>query len=156
MRDALSAAAACPFNGVVVNVYDKPGGQIKWHDDGEASVGPVVASLSLGRPAVMGFRRKPKASKRNRRRRRGANAEASTADLLVDVRHNTLVIMEAGVQDAWQHCVFKPSASQVRATAAGPVVDVRINLTCHLHRAGGPAPVPVRETPPGPGARRGG
>ena len=50
----------------VVNVYDTPDSQIKWHDDGEYSVGPVVASYSLGRTATMGFRRKPSKKKKSK------------------------------------------------------------------------------------------
>jgi alkylated DNA repair dioxygenase AlkB len=58
VKEAAEQRAEVPFNGAVVNVYDTPNSQIKWHDDGEVSVGPVVASFSLGRTAVMGFRRK--------------------------------------------------------------------------------------------------
>jgi hypothetical protein len=30
----------------------------------------------------------------------------------LEVRHNTMVIMEAGVQDWWEHRIFKPSIAQ--------------------------------------------
>ena len=34
-KAAASVVAAQDFNGAVVNVYDTPTAQIKWHDDGE-------------------------------------------------------------------------------------------------------------------------
>jgi alkylated DNA repair dioxygenase AlkB len=156
---AAGDAAGQPFNGAVVNVYDTPDSQIKWHDDGEYTVGPVVASYSLGRSATMGFR--PKLSKKRKSKwgNKSGNpeyihgkkfveplpdspsssshddadlpvvdAEADAAGVVsLEVFHNTLVVMEAGVQDYFEHRIFKPHPT-------GAEIDPRINLTFHVHR----------------------
>ena len=120
VKEAVCEAVGLPFNGAVINVYDSPQAAIKWHDDGETSVGPVVASFSLGRAAVMGFRPK--------RKRRG---KASPNDaVLLDVTHNTLVVMEEGVQEAWEHRIYKPVPA---ATDPDAPIAPRINLTFHVH-----------------------
>ena len=77
----------------------------------------------------------------------------------LEVRHNTMVIMEAGVQDRWEHRIFKPSLAQLsggpvhadaasnqeregvlgdgedaRADGEGDTdLEPRINLTFHVH-----------------------
>jgi alkylated DNA repair dioxygenase AlkB len=160
---AAGAATREPFNGAVINVYDTTDAQIKWHDDGEYSVGPVVASYSLGRSATMGFRRKPSKKRKSKwgkplkaafandtafdetsyqlkleqleltlRQSGGArdipevDAEPDASGITtIEVTHNTLVVMEAGVQEAFEHRIFKPPAE----SAIAP----RINLTFHTH-----------------------
>ena len=120
VKEAAAQRAGVAFNGAVVNLYETPSAQIKWHDDGEVSVGPVVASFSLGRAAVMGFRRKQGSSMR----------EADP--LTFEVRHNTMVIMGDGVQDRWQHRIFKP---EPESWAEAPEAErVRFNLTFHHHQ----------------------
>ena len=197
---AMSAAKTAtgePFNGAVVNVYDTANSQIKWHDDGEYTVGPVVASYSLGRSATMGFRAKASKKKKSKWGKKtverpafihgkrlqaeepGAEAHGelranaareqyfastplrtcSAADVPVweavsdatgvmtlEVSHNTLVVMESGVQDAFEHRIFKPhlppaaSASEEERVRAGEgltmertEIEPRINLTFHVH-----------------------
>jgi len=51
-KRAVAAITGEKFNGAVVNVYDTPNAQIKWHDDGEYSyVSPAtVACFSLFSP----------------------------------------------------------------------------------------------------------
>lgn len=38
----------------------------------------------------------------------------------LEVRHNTLVIMEAGVQESWEHRIFKPNLSLMTQTPQFP------------------------------------
>src|SRR5581483_7662542 len=47
------------FNEMLSAIYME-GQRMSWHDDGEKGVSPVIASLSLGSPAEMKFRRKQK------------------------------------------------------------------------------------------------
>ncbi|GES91562.1 hypothetical protein RCL_jg13816.t2 [Rhizophagus clarus] len=47
------------FNQMLVAMYME-GQKMSWHDDGEKGVGPIIVSLSLGSPAEMKIRRKPK------------------------------------------------------------------------------------------------
>lgn len=124
-KEAVSAFAGVDFNGAVCNVYDTMDASIKWHDDGEPTVGPIVASLSLGRSALMGFRRKPK--------RRGH--PQNEGPITFEVHHNTLVIMSAGVQRGWQHRIFKPDWQCPLCWMKMPATKrTRINLTFHQHR----------------------
>ncbi|GBC05489.1 hypothetical protein RclHR1_06250011 [Rhizophagus clarus] len=47
------------FNRMSVAMHIE-GQKMSWHDDGEKGVGPIIASLSLGSPAEIKIRRKPK------------------------------------------------------------------------------------------------
>lgn len=104
LRGRASAAAGIAFNSVLANLYRDGRDSMGWHADDEPELGPdpVIASLSLG--AARRFR--------VRARNGGETGEFSLSD-------GSLLVMEPGVQAAWQHCIPR----QAKVTGA------RINLT---------------------------
>lgn len=72
------------FNQMLVAIYME-GQKMSWHDDGEKGVGPIIASLSLGSPAEMKVRRKPKkkveeASSSKSNKKKSNNKKGNTFD----------------------------------------------------------------------------
>ncbi|KAJ7172893.1 hypothetical protein C8R43DRAFT_874003 [Mycena crocata] len=81
-----------------------------FHSDAERGLGPLVAGLSMGSPALMHFRLRAKHSPG---RPKGAKATAMT----VVLRHGDICVMEGhGVQDFYEHTVV-PSNFRIAATA---------------------------------------
>ena len=105
LRERLLEDYELRFNSVLLNLYRNGQDKVGWHSDDEEELGPapVIASVSLG--GERDFRIRPK----------GVNGEA----LNISLRHGDLLIMRAGVQDEWEHCV------PVRRNVERP----RINLT---------------------------
>ncbi|AQZ13424.1 (ZYRO0D05434g) [Zygosaccharomyces parabailii] len=104
---------------VLVNRYDRDS-NLDWHSDRMTSIGPqpIIASLSLG--CVREFRV---------RRTYPANSQV----YVLRPPHNTLMIMHAGFQEEYKHCVH---AGPKNATLEQHPIskDIRINLTyrCYL------------------------
>eukprot|EP00931_Biecheleriopsis_adriatica_P032915 TRINITY_DN19149_c0_g1_i1.p1 TRINITY_DN19149_c0_g1~~TRINITY_DN19149_c0_g1_i1.p1 ORF type:complete len:363 (-),score=57.79 TRINITY_DN19149_c0_g1_i1:112-1200(-) len=113
-KDAVKLLTGAFFNGAVVNVYNSSRAKIGWHSDNEYHLGPVVATLSLGRPQFMDFRP------------RGQHPTAVSAQ--VELEHNSLLVMGEGTQAGFQHRVLQANAKQ---QAEGPC---RISITFHHHR----------------------
>ena len=105
LRNQLQAEAGRRFNSVLCNWYRSGTDSMGWHSDNEPELGPapVVASVTLGQTRRFQFRR------------RGESRVYRSLEL----PHNSLLIMEAGVQEHWQHQVPKS-----RKAMAG-----RFNLT---------------------------
>lgn len=105
VRERLQAQTGHHFNSVLCNWYRDGADSMGWHSDDEPELGPSprVASLTLGQ------------SRRFQFRRRGE----SRIHTGLELHHNSLLLMEAGVQEHWQHRVPKS-----RKTLAG-----RFNLT---------------------------
>ncbi|KAJ6513520.1 hypothetical protein DFH09DRAFT_941340 [Mycena vulgaris] len=79
--------------------------KMAFHSDSENGLGPVVAGLSMGSPALMHFRLLSKYAPRNEQR---ANA------MTVVLRHGDVLVMEgAGVQDFYEYvpCNFRIAAT---------------------------------------------
>lgn len=83
------------FNVVLANYYRDGQDSVGWHSDDEPELGlaPIVACVSLG--AERSFLLKP------------IVRQAKTQQLLLP--HGSLLVMEAGVQEAWQHAILKES-----------------------------------------------
>ncbi|KAJ7486476.1 hypothetical protein FB451DRAFT_1026883 [Mycena latifolia] len=90
------------FNEVLSAAYMEQ--QKKWssfHRDSERGLGPVVAGLSMGSPALMHFRLLSKYTPRDEQR---ANA------MTVVIRHGDVLVMEgAGVQDFYEYAEAFPN-----------------------------------------------
>lgn len=103
----VSAAAGCPFNAVLANLYRDGQDCMGWHADDEAELGPapVIASLSLGatRDFVLRYRR----------------AAAGVAKVKLPLTHGSLLVMRGPTQQHWQHAL--PRRKRVH--------EARINLT---------------------------
>ena len=93
------------LNSVLLNLYRDGQDSMSWHSDDEPELGPapVIASLSLG------------ATRHFRLRRRGQ----TRTTLSLDLEGGSLLLMEAPLQQHWQHCIPKTRRQ------TGP----RINLT---------------------------
>ncbi|KAJ7103828.1 hypothetical protein C8R44DRAFT_808235 [Mycena epipterygia] len=95
------------FNEVLSAAYMEQQ-KMAFHSDSERGLGPVVAGLSMGSPALMHFRLLSKYASRTEQR---ANA------MTVVLRHGDVLVMEgAGVQDFYEHTVV-PCNFRIAATA---------------------------------------
>ncbi|KAH8886697.1 hypothetical protein GQ53DRAFT_599597, partial [Thozetella sp. PMI_491] len=73
--------------------------EIRYHDDGESQLGPTVATLSLGCPALMRFR--PKASAKFPTSLVAQTAKGCLQDILqVPIEHGDMVVMHGALQHA--------------------------------------------------------
>jgi alkylated DNA repair dioxygenase AlkB len=92
------------FNSVLVNWYRNGEDYVGWHADDEPELGTqaVIASLSFGCSRQFAYR---------------AKKQPDSGQLIVG--NGTLLIMQAGFQQHWQHCVPKDLSVQ----------EGRINLT---------------------------
>lgn len=107
-----------PFNELLSIGYFEDC-HIGYHDDGESTLGPTVATLSLGSQAIMSLRPKAKAMLGNLSR----NAKGTKpAVLRVTLDHGDIVIMHgSGVQQYYEHEVV-------------PNGKLRFALTCRYVR----------------------
>ncbi|KAJ7698116.1 hypothetical protein B0H17DRAFT_1051168 [Mycena rosella] len=95
------------FNEVLSAAYMEQQ-KMAFHSDSERGLGPVVAGLSMGSPALMHFRLLSKYTPRSEQR---SNA------MTVVLRHGDVLVMEgAGVQDYYEHTVV-PCNFRIAATA---------------------------------------
>lgn len=99
---------------VLVNKYEKEE-FLLWHSDRLTSIGPqaIVGSLSLG--CVREFRI-----------RRSYPSDSQV--YIIRPPHNSLIIMHAGFQEEYRHCIHQQTSKQ--ATNLHPISrDIRFNLT---------------------------
>lgn len=103
IKQAVEQLTECEFNAVLCNYYRNGQDSVAWHSDDEPELGPapIIASLSLG-----GVRRFSL--------RHNASAEITHIDLAA----GSLLLMNAKVQQYYQHALLKVDAA-----------DARINLT---------------------------
>lgn len=89
-----------PFNELLSIGYFEDS-HIGYHDDGESTLGPTVATLSLGAQAVMSLRPKAKSQLGNK----SHNQKGTKSDVLkVTLEHGDIVIMHgSGVQQYYEH-----------------------------------------------------
>ncbi|OBT84393.1 hypothetical protein VE02_06741 [Pseudogymnoascus sp. 03VT05] len=89
-----------PFNELLSIGYFQDC-SIGYHDDGESTLGPTVATLSLGASATMSLRPKAKAEVGNTSK----NAKGTKAPVIrVTLEHGDMVIMHgSGVQQYYEH-----------------------------------------------------
>ncbi|CAR23797.1 KLTH0F00594p [Lachancea thermotolerans CBS 6340] len=126
VNDVLSQRTALPFQveagkwevqAVLSNSYSRDS-NLDWHSDRLTNIGPhaIIASLSLG-------------FTREFRVRRVHPSNSSTYSLRP--QHNSLIIMHAGFQEEYKHCVpFLPKNCNIPAEDVHPISnDVRVNLT---------------------------
>ena len=105
-------------NAALVNRYQGPQQSVGWHTDELTYLGPMatIASLSLGVEREFRVRR--------------AEAEADEGAYAIHLPHNSLLIMHAGMQEGWKHCVHPAQKVDVHPLAG----EVRINVTYRCYR----------------------
>ncbi|CUS24248.1 LAQU0S15e00276g1_1 [Lachancea quebecensis] len=126
VNDILSQRTALPFQvtagnwevqAVLSNSYSRDS-NLDWHSDRLTNIGPhaIIASLSLG------FTREFRA-----RRVHPPNSQVYS----LRPQHNSLIIMHAGFQEEYKHCVpLLPKNCNIAAEDIHPISrDVRVNLT---------------------------
>lgn len=114
LNRAVTAEVSVAFNSVLVNLYRDEADSVGWHADDESEFGEhaKIASLSLGE--TRRFQLKPK-----QHHLETANWRKGQRSLSFALHHGDLLLMSAGVQDCWLHCVPKERLK----------CDPRINLT---------------------------
>lgn len=105
LRERVAAAAGCPLNSVLANLYRDGRDYMGWHSDDERDLGPqpVIASLSLGAP----------------RRFRLKHRRDPDRTLALELTPGSLLLMRGDTQRNYRHALPK----SVRATGE------RVNLT---------------------------
>ncbi|RPB27927.1 hypothetical protein L211DRAFT_891319 [Terfezia boudieri ATCC MYA-4762] len=107
-------------NAAIVNCYDGGAESVGWHADQVTYLGPMttIASVSLGVGREFGLKRQ--------------SAAEGEEDGVVKVwlPHNSLLIMEAGTQEEWKHCIY-PAPSVSTHPLSG---SKRINITYRYYR----------------------
>ncbi|WWD16674.1 hypothetical protein CI109_101104 [Kwoniella shandongensis] len=107
-----------PFNECLSVMY-REGQKMSWHDDGEQGLGPVVASLSLGSPAIMSFRRKQPRIEPNRGFYTGFSSARVSPPIALSITlsHGDIMIMQGReIQKTFDHRVI-PQGFRIAATA---------------------------------------
>lgn len=92
LRQKIQAQLNEPFNSALCNLYRNGQDYMGWHTDNESVLGknPCVASVSLG--AVRDFKIRNKTSKET---------------FSVPLASGSLLVMERGFQETWQHALPK-------------------------------------------------
>lgn len=119
--DRGDASPGVDFDGALLNLYRDGADAMGWHADDEPELGarPVIASISLGAPRAMRFRR-----------RRGDAWETAT----IELPHGSLLVMAGDTQSNWQHALPRRAR----------VTEPRVNATFRRFRdACGEASRPV-------------
>ncbi|KAF8904411.1 hypothetical protein CPB84DRAFT_1814416 [Gymnopilus junonius] len=105
IKQALNVPAE--FNEVLSAAYMERQ-RMSFHSDNEVGLGPLVAGLSMGSPAMMHFRLHP---------RHDPYREKKGILLSIVLRHGDILVMDgAGVQDYYEHTVV-PENFRIAATA---------------------------------------
>nr|XP_019050222.1 hypothetical protein I302_00647 [Kwoniella bestiolae CBS 10118]OCF29152.1 hypothetical protein I302_00647 [Kwoniella bestiolae CBS 10118] len=107
------------FNEILSVMY-REGQKMSWHDDGEAGLGPVVSSLSLGNQAIMSFRLKTPRSNLNQSFYTGVTSESKKVPptaLSFMLSHGDIMIMQGrDIQKKYDHKVV-PMGFRIASTA---------------------------------------
>ena len=105
IKAKIESTSNTAFNAILCNLYRDGQDSMGWHSDNEPELGPnpIIASLSLGSTRTFRFR--------------NLNGQKETIDF--ELNHGSLLIMNSGVQESWEHSV--PKRLRVK--------EPRINLT---------------------------
>ncbi|KAF8541247.1 hypothetical protein BDD12DRAFT_829881 [Trichophaea hybrida] len=119
-------------NAALVNRYEGAKQAVGWHTDEVTYLGPmsVIAGLSLGVEREFRVRRvAPSEPGRVEGKDEGKEEEKEGA-YAIHLPHNSLLIMHAGMQEGWKHCVHPASKVDLNPISR----DVRINITYRCYR----------------------
>lgn len=110
LRNKLQDDTGYTFNSVLANLYRDGKDKVGWHADDEPELGsqPIIASISLGAERDFRIRRKDRSPIKH-----------SATAMNIRLPAGSLLIMDAGVQASWEHCVPVRSG----------ITQARINLT---------------------------
>jgi alkylated DNA repair dioxygenase AlkB len=129
-------------NAALVNRYQGARQAVGWHTDEVTYLGPmaVIAGLSLGVERELRVRRMVSSTaeegkaetegERTLERERTLEQAENEGVYAVHLPHNSLVIMHAGMQEGWKHCVHPAKAVDIHPVSG----DVRINITYRCYR----------------------
>lgn len=108
IQEALIKHFQLNFNSVLANLYRDGQDSMGWHSDNEKELGtqPIIASISLGTPRMLQFRKKE-------------NTKTKASILL---ESGSLLLMQGNTQENWQHQIAKTKK----------VKTPRINLTFRM------------------------
>lgn len=99
LRAALERQLQQPFNNLLANYYRTGADSMGWHSDNELELGqaPVIVALSLGGERPLRFR---------------PVGGGKSCDLVMS--SGSLLVMPAGFQAHWQHCLPKRKLAEAR------------------------------------------
>lgn len=101
VRERVEARTGEKFSACFVNFYRDGEDTIGWHADDDAWIGPVIASVSFGAPRRFVMREKVDALDERTAEERRANR----VKLEWQLGDGDLFVMQAGVQQEWEHSV---------------------------------------------------
>lgn len=107
IRAAVAQRTGHEFDSCFANLYRDNWDTIDWHADDAPWIGPVIASVSFGSARRFRMRHKQRVPGRKR------------PQTEYQLGHGDLLVMGAGTQEVWEHCVPRTAAN------VGP----RLNLT---------------------------
>ncbi|KAH0588854.1 hypothetical protein H2248_004645 [Termitomyces sp. 'cryptogamus'] len=115
------------FNEVLSAAYMERQ-KMAFHSDSERGLGPMVAGLSLGSPALMHFRV-------NHKYLREEELENNSIALTILLRHGDILVMDgAGIQVRYEHTVV-PTNFRIAATARNIAVSTKLEVDDFMHRS---------------------
>jgi len=105
LRQSVEQASGRKFNSVLVNLYRSGNDYVGWHTDDDVEMGadPVIASLSLGRTRCFSIR--PLTQQ---------NTGTDNKEYFLMLTTGTLLIMEAGFQQTYEHAVLTDNEEGAR------------------------------------------
>ncbi|KAF8475827.1 hypothetical protein BDZ91DRAFT_648608 [Kalaharituber pfeilii] len=104
-------------NAAFVNCYAGGNEVVGWHADQLTYLGPMctIASISLGVGREFGLKKE---------------SDPDSGVIKIWLPHNSLLVMEAGTQEEWKHCIY-PACAITRHPISG---SKRINITYRCYR----------------------
>ncbi|KAI1004152.1 hypothetical protein K3495_g4062 [Podosphaera aphanis] len=112
-------------NAAFVNCYNGPSENVGYHSDQLTYLGPraIIGSLSLGVAREFRVRKiLPPEPGPTRKMKQNSDDEGQIA---IHLPHNSLLIMHAGMQEEWKHCVSPVAAIDLHPISG----NKRINIT---------------------------
>lgn len=122
-------------NAALVNRYSGARESVGWHADELSYLGPMttIASLSLGVEREFRVRRVVRDNGNGDEDGQHSGKEKENEGegaFSIHLPHNSLLIMHAGMQEGWKHCIHPARKVDLHPLAG----DVRINLTYRCYR----------------------
>lgn len=119
-------------NAALVNRYQGTRQSVGWHTDDATYLGPmaVIAGLSLGVEREFRVRRVISPGRKGGDTKENDDDDDSEGAYALHLPHNSLLIMHAGMQEGWKHCVHPARNIDIHPVSG----DVRISITYRCYR----------------------
>ncbi|NRB38665.1 MAG: alpha-ketoglutarate-dependent dioxygenase AlkB [Pseudomonadales bacterium] len=107
IKQRIESLSGFTFNSALINLYRDGQDSVSWHADDEKELGenPVIASISLGQQRPFSLKPKKNLKLCPSLDLNGTPAKPSRLNIMLN--HGSLLIMKAGVQSHYLHCIAK-------------------------------------------------